>query len=117
MWHTPNEVPQDTFLMDAIKKYAPHILTKKFLEQLSKRLVMFLSRRRAVGVVKGITDLTLYHNNKLHAFDIKLGADKLSKEQISFAEQVIKQGGTFDVISDFESFKSFILAYVGKPEL
>lgn len=117
LWHTPNEVPQDSYLLDEIKKHAPHLLTKKFLKTIADRLQMFLSRRKAIGVVKGVPDLTLYHNGKLHGFDIKVGNDKLSQEQITFGEQVIKQGGTFTEIRTFEEFQEIIFKYVGQPEL
>ncbi len=116
LWHTPNEVPQDSFLLDQIAKHDKS-LAHKLTAIVKKRLSAHLSRRKAIGVVKGVTDLTLYHNGRLHAFDIKVGKDTLSKEQITFGEQVISQGGTFDVISDFETFKNKIYEYVGKETI
>lgn len=115
MWHTPNEVPQDDYLIKEVAKQDKSLASKLALAA-KKRLGMFLSRRKAIGVVKGVLDLTLYYNGKLHTFDVKLGKDVLSKEQISFIEQVKKQGGTFDVITTFEGFQQSIFSYIGKPE-
>lgn len=116
LWHTPNEVPQDRFLLDTVSKYDEG-LASKLAVITKKRLTAFLSRRKAIGVVKGVPDLTLYYNGMLHGFDIKVGNDRLSKEQISFGEQIKKQGGTFTEIRTFEEFQKIIFKYVGQPEL
>lgn len=111
MWHTPNELPLDTSILGVIKKFG-HEVVSTVKNHITKQHNIQLSRRSAIGVVKGIVDLVMFNNGKLHTFDIKLGADKLSKEQISFIERVKSNGGTYDTIEDFDSFKTIINEYL-----
>lgn len=67
-----------------------------------------MSRNKAIGVVSGVLDLILYVDNTLIAFDIKVGKDKLSKEQENFIKAVEHAGGRCYVIESFEQFKNIV---------
>lgn len=111
MWHTPNETKQDDFILKEVAK-VDKTLASRLANQVRKRLGIHLSTRKAIGVVKGVTDLTFYYNGRLHAFDVKLETDRMSEEQKHFASQVISQGGTFDIITNFPDFKTTIDKYI-----
>ena len=113
MWHTPNETKQDDFILKEVAK-VDQGLASKLSAIVRKRLGIHISTRKAIGVVKGVTDLTFYYNGRLHAFDVKLGKDRMSEEQKEFAQRVINQGGTFDIIDDFEKFKITIDSYINQ---
>lgn len=71
-----------------------------------KRLMLNFS----IGVVAGVMDLVWYWKGRLHVFDIKIGGDRVSKEQEEFAAQVVKNGGTAHTIIDLEQFKAIFKA-------
>lgn len=89
LWHTPNEFKR------------PKSMTVK-------EHVMELARRKAIGVVAGVTDLCWYHNGTLFIFDIKIGYDKLSEEQIKFIKAIESHGGKFFEINSLDQFKYII---------
>jgi hypothetical protein len=59
----------------------------------------------AIGVVAGVVDLVWYHRGRLHVFDIKIGNDVVSDEQVDFCQKVVKNGGTAHVIMTLDQFK------------
>jgi len=63
---------------------------------------------KAIGVMKGTTDLVFYFKGVLHAWDIKVGADKLRPEQLEFIAKVKGQGGEGREIMSFEEFKMLV---------
>lgn len=73
-----------------------------------KEHIIILSQRKAIGVLPGVTDLILYWKGVLYMFDIKVGKDSLSKEQLSFIAANIEQGGQFFEINSLEEGKRII---------
>lgn len=65
-----------------------------------------MSQMKALGVVKGVTDFIFYFGGKMYAWDIKVGYDKLRKEQVDFISKVKAQGGDGGEIRSFEEFQS-----------
>lgn len=65
-----------------------------------------MSQMKALGVVKGVTDFIFYFGGKMYAWDIKVGYDKLRKEQVDFISKVKSQGGDGGEIRSFEEFQS-----------
>lgn len=63
-----------------------------------------MGRRKAIGVVSGVTDLLWYHKGILHCFDIKIGYDKLSNDQVEFIHAIETNGGKFYEINNKEQF-------------
>ena len=64
-----------------------------------------MSQMKSLGVVSGTTDLLFYFKGKLHAWDIKVGKDKLSDAQNHFILKVTQQGGEGCEIRSFDEFK------------
>jgi hypothetical protein len=60
---------------------------------------------KAMGSVKGTTDLIFYYSGRLYGFDIKIGKDKLSKEQLEFISALRSQGGGGMEIRSLEQFQ------------
>lgn len=73
-----------------------------------KEHIIILSQRKAIGVLPGVTDLVFYWKGILYMFDIKIGNDTLSEEQLSFIAANIEQGGQFFEINSLEEGKSII---------
>lgn len=67
-----------------------------------------MNQMKAMGTVKGTTDLVFYFSGRLYGFDIKIGKDKLSKEQLEFIAQLRRNGGGGCEIRSLEQFQSEI---------
>lgn len=97
-WHTPNEFIPDTFIQSQVKRVCgdkiPNFLPQIF-ELYKKHFVSSLSKRKSIGVLKGVTDLVLYYKGILLMMDIKLPGDSLSDAQKAFISANEKQGGCF----------------------
>ncbi len=112
-WHTPNEFIPDTFIKKQIQQvYGSKDKVPAFLNNIfalyEKHFVSSLSKRKAVGVLAGVTDLVCYVQGCLLMMDIKLIGDKLSDAQIAFIEANTLQGGHFIEINELEQGKSDI---------
>lgn len=90
-WHTPNE-------------------TRPHKGETSKDHMIRIMQMKSIGVVKGVVDLVFYWNGVLYMFDIKIGKDRLSKEQRSFIDANINQGGRFYEINNLEEFIKLCIA-------
>ena len=69
---------------------------------------------KALGVVAGTTDFIFYYKGVLHAWDIKVGNDKLRPEQIDFIDKVTNNGGEGREIRSFEEFVELIKSIVNE---
>ena len=67
-----------------------------------------LSILKAVGLVKGVTDLVFYYKGVLHVFDVKIGSDRLKPEQKEFIANVEANGGKGYEIRSLEQFQNII---------
>lgn len=82
-----------------------------------KDYVIRRSQDKAVGLLPGVWDIVFYRKKVLHIFEIKVGNDKLSKEQLRFEKQTLDNGGRSYVISDLDMFKKIIKSILyGIPE-
>lgn len=93
-WHTKNED-------------IPHKSESK------KDYIIRRSQDKAIGLLPGVYDLVFYRQGVLHIFDIKVGHDKLSENQIRFKDQIIKQGGRAYEIRTLEEFQQIIQEIYG----
>lgn len=67
-----------------------------------------MSQLKALGVVKGVTDLVFFWSGRLFGMDIKIGRDKFSKEQNEFVSKLRENGGNGFEIRSLEQFKEEI---------
>jgi len=108
-WHTPNEFIPDTFVEGQLKKVYAKTKLPDFMQNIfnlaKKHFVSQLAKRKAIGVLKGVTDLVMYHRGVLLMMDIKLPGDTLSDAQQAFIDANIKQGGKFIEINTLEQGK------------
>ena len=68
------------------------------------------------GLVKGVLDLEFYYDQVLYVFDIKIGADRLKKEQKEFIAAIEAQGGKGYEIRSLEQFQKIILKIIEDDE-
>lgn len=64
-----------------------------------------MGQMKAMGMVKGTTDLIFYWAGRMYGFDMKIGRDKLSKEQNDFIAALRLQGGNGMEIRSLEEFQ------------
>lgn len=84
---------------------APSVISAFITRQLfDKEHQIRMAQNKAIGIVPGVFDLLLYYRNKLYAFDVKIGHDKLSEYQKEFGQQLINNGGEWLEIRSFEQF-------------
>lgn len=67
-----------------------------------------MAQMKGMGTVKGTTDLVFYYKGRLYGFDMKVGKDKLRKEQKEFIAAITAQGGCGMEIRSLEQFKEVI---------
>ena len=70
--------------------------------------VQDMSKLKSLGLVKGVLDLEFYYKGCLHVFDIKIGADKLSKQQKEYIKAIEGEGGQGYEIRSLEGFQNII---------
>lgn len=63
-----------------------------------------------LGTIKGRADLTLYYKETAYFFELKVGKDKQSDEQIAWSELVREHGFKYFIIKENpERFKELIM--------
>jgi len=67
-----------------------------------------MGQMKAMGTVTGSTDLVFFYSGRMYGMDIKIGRDKLSKEQLEFIAALTRQGGGGCEIRSLEAFQSEI---------
>lgn len=67
-----------------------------------------MGQMKSMGTVKGTTDLVFYFAGRLYGFDMKIGKDKLSKEQLEFIAQLRRNGGGGCEIRSLDQFQKEI---------
>lgn len=89
MWHTKNE--------DIPRK-----------GETKKEYIIRRSQDKAIGLLPGVWDFTMYFRGILYIFEIKVGQDTLSDAQIRFQQNIVRHGGQSYVIHDLETFKKIV---------
>jgi hypothetical protein len=64
---------------------------------------------KATGVVAGVHDLHFLHKNQFYTFELKVGENTMSDEQVEFYIAIENQCGICKEIRTFEEFKLQIL--------
>lgn len=75
-----------------------------------------MAQMKALGVLKGVTDLLFFWSGRLYAFDIKIGKDKLSESQNAFISAIRLQGGDGCEIRSLDEFKRQIESIMSHGE-
>ena len=76
-----------------------------------------ISQLKPTGLVKGVLDLEFYFKGVLYVFDIKVGNDRLKKEQKEFIAAIEAQGGKGFEIRSLEQFQEIILKILNYEEV
>lgn len=66
------------------------------------------SKKMAIGVVRGVSDLELILNGYVIFIELKLPGEVQSDEQIDFMNKVRARGHIYTIIYSFQEFKNFI---------
>lgn len=66
------------------------------------------ARKKALGVVKGISDFELILDHAVVFIELKLPGEVQKPEQITFQQKVTERGHLYVLIYSFEEFKNFI---------
>ena|SRR5690606_33169571 len=110
-FHVANELPTDAeYVLQTVQRHlSPTPRWFAILrETIRKRIGIFLSRRRASGVVPGIPDMILVHSGRVYGFELKTETGTVSKEQEK-VHAVWKEDGTpVYVIRSLEEFQQVV---------
>jgi hypothetical protein len=82
--------------------------TKREKGETKHEYIVRLSQRKAIWVLPGCWDLLFFWNKCLYCFDIKIGNDRLSNEQLDFKAAIERQGGKCYEINDLQQFKDIV---------
>ena len=66
------------------------------------------ARKKALGVVKGVSDLIFIVENAVFFLELKVDGNTQSDEQIDFMDKVMERNHEYVVIRSFDQFKSLI---------
>jgi len=72
-----------------------------------KKHIIQLSQDKAIGIVPGVLDL-IWIWDRVYAFDVKVGKDRVSDAQKVFMSAVEKQGGKCFIIGNLDEFKKIV---------
>lgn len=67
---------------------------------------------KAMGMVKGVSDLQWLHNGKFYAIELKTETGRQSKEQIQWQKGIELQGGTYVVLRSLDEFTNFVQSVI-----
>lgn len=107
-FHVANELPTDAeYVLSTVAKHlSPTPRWFAILrETIRKRIGIFLSRRRASGVVAGIPDMILIHQGRVFGFELKTQTGKTSPEQEKVHAVWKEDGAPVYVIHSLEEFQ------------
>ncbi|MDM1049351.1 hypothetical protein HX018_14000 [Sphingobacterium hotanense] len=113
-----NELPTDVdYVLSHVER---HVGTARWFvilrDSIRKRIQMFLSRRKASGVVAGIPDMILVHHGRCYGFELKTETGTVSQAQ-NEVHQVWKEDGTpVYLIRSLEEYIAVIETILGKAE-
>lgn len=68
-----------------------------------------IAQAKAAGLVPGVADLHFFWKGCLFCFELKVGKNIQSKEQIEWEQAMRAQGGVVQVIRSFDEFKEAFL--------
>jgi len=98
-----NEHPETRYMYHANFNNLPLALESMLPVSVKMRLMSVIKH---IGAVNGVMDAEFYWAGRMYAFDAKVGADRLSKEQLAFGAALLAQGGAFCEIRSLEQFKA-----------
>lgn len=75
------------------------------------------ARKKALGVVKGVSDFELVGYGSVIFIEFKLPGEKQKPEQIDFMNKVRERGHIYIIVYSFEEAKNFVLNTLGYATL
>lgn len=118
-FHVSNELPNDAeYVLNQVER---HIGKQRWFtilrESIRKRIGIFLSKRKAGGIVPGIPDMILIRSGRAFGFELKTDTGVVSPEQKKVHQVWAEDGTPVWVIRSLEEFKEVVKELIGEPEL
>lgn len=63
---------------------------------------------KAMGMVKGVSDMSFVHGGKYYGIELKTETGTQSPDQKKWERVITEQGGVYVVIRSFEEFRTFV---------
>jgi len=126
-FHVANELPNDTeYILGEVgrklgsrkdNKWVYPMWFNTLRAMIRKRIEIFLSKRKASGIVAGIPDMILIHQGRAFAFELKTETGVVSPDQDK-VHQIWREDGTpVWIIRSVEEFIKVITELIGQPEI
>lgn len=111
-FHVPNELPSDSnFILAFVRKHVgnPHWMNA-LVKSIKNRVLAFINRRKASGVVAGIPDCIFIqpHTGKSFGFEFKTDKGSVSPAQQKIHDTWTSAGITVHITRSLEEFKNQI---------
>ncbi|MCW8314197.1 VRR-NUC domain-containing protein [Sphingobacterium sp. InxBP1] len=118
-FHVANELPNDAeYVLSQVQR---HVGSQRWFtilrESIRKRIGMFLSRRRASGIVPGIPDMILINSGRAFGFELKTEEGTVSPAQKEVHKTWSEDGTPVWVIRSLEEYLDVIVSILGQPEI
>jgi len=118
-FHVSNELPNDAeYVLSQVER---HIGKQRWFtilrDTIRKRIGIFLSKRRAGGVVAGIPDMILIRSGRAYGFELKTETGVVSPEQKKVHQVWSEDGTPVWIIRSLEEYKEVIMQLIGQPEI
>lgn len=78
----------------------------------SRRSKIEAMQLKASGVVAGVHDLLFYHKRQLYCFEMKVGSNRQTPEQIAFGAAMMAQGAILYEVRDVQTFQTIFKSIV-----
>lgn len=104
LFHVTNEVKPHPPETDEHAKARGCPVQYKYPGETFKELSIRIAKMKAAGLVPGVADLVFLWS-PVHVFELKVGYNSLSAEQLKFKEMVQGHGGNWWEIRDADVFK------------
>lgn len=117
-FHVSNELPTDVdYVLSQVERHVGVARWFTILrDSIRKRIQMFLSRRKASGVVPGIPDMILIHHGRCYGFELKTETGMVSPAQNEVHATWREDGTPVYLVRTVEEFFTIIETILGKAE-
>lgn len=85
---------------------------ERFPGETKQHHIIRIGQAKAKGLLPGVHDLFFYWKGQLYWFELKVGANQQSPEQIAFGKAMEAQGARCIEIRDLETFKNIFTTII-----
>lgn len=99
LWHVTNEM----------KPNKVRVIGGNVVEESKADFRLRISKAKAAGLVPGVYDLHFFWRRRLYLFELKVGKNALSMEQVEWGARMDRHGATTYQVWDEQTFRQLFI--------